>query len=192
MVAPRKDERPELDFTNFFNNPAPAVPAPTVAEQQRITEETEIGASALQTKGVFVRVVTGVKDREPAPANARILVVEDDEATATLIERVLKKGGYQITRAHNRAEIISGLNQPELPDLILLDVMLPDTNGFDVLSRLRDNARLANVRVMMLTSLNTPQDVGRGLTLGVNGYLTKPISPASLIQAIRECLGWPD
>ena len=190
MALPATDPSAESEFAAFFDNPAPAPAAITPARQQQIGEETEIGARNLQDKGRYIRVVTGSSDAPPAPANARVLVIEDDIATATLLERVLFKNGYQVTRAHNRAEILAGLSQPQLPDLVLLDVMLPDTNGFDVLARMRANIRLGSIRVMILTSLGSPGDVGRGLALGVNGYLTKPVSPAVLVQAIRECMGW--
>lgn len=188
MTTP--DARMDLDFTKFFDDPLPATAVITPASQLKINEEIEIGARNLQDQGRYIRVVTGFKDLPPAPANAHVLVVEDDAATASLLERVLFKNGYKVSRAHNRDEIVACLRQPQMPDLVLLDVMLPDTNGFEVLARIRANSRLKNTRVMMLTSLGAPGDVGRGLSLGVNGYLTKPVSPAVLVQAIRECLGW--
>ena len=190
MAPDATDPSAESDFAAFFDNPAPAPPAITPARQQQIGAETEIGARNLQDKGRYIRVVTGSSDAPPAPANARVLVIEDDIATATLLERVLFKNGYQVTRAHNRAEILAGLSQAQLPDLVLLDVLLPDTNGFDVLARMRANIRLTNVRVMILTRLGSPGDVGRGLALGVNDYLTKPVRPAVSVQAMRECMGW--
>ena len=183
-------QRQDLDFTRFFDDPLPPAPEITPARQQKISEETQIGARNLQDQGRYIRVVTGSKDRPPAPANAHVLVVEDDEATALLLERVLFKNGYKVSTAHNRDEIVASLTRGQLPDLILLDVMLPDTNGFEVLMRVRANTRLKSTRVMMLTSLGAPGDVSRGLALGVDGYLTKPVSPAVLVQAIRECMGW--
>lgn len=184
-----QDDRPDLDFTKIFESAAPAAPLISVAEQKKIDDEMVIGAEGLENHGRYVRVVSGSTDLPPAPADARILVVEDDVATAVVIERVLQKSGYRVTRAHNRDEIIAGLNQLPLPDLVLLDVMLPDTSGFDVLARLRAHHILGSMRVMMLTSLNSPVDVGRGLALNVNGYLTKPIRPPVLVAAIAECLG---
>ena len=188
MLTP--DAHTEFDLADFFDNPAPPPPEFTPATQQQISDETEIGARNLLDKGRYVRVVTGFKDLPPAPANARVLVVEDDVSTSKLLERVLFKNGYQVSRAHSRVEILANLNRPQLPDLILLDVMLPDANGFELLARLRASERFKDVRVMMLTSLGSPGDVGRGLSLGVNGYLTKPVSPAALVQALRECMGW--
>jgi len=190
MAMPEPDTRQDLDFTKFFDDPLPLAPEITPASLQKISEETEIGARNLQDHGRYIRVVTGSKDRPPGPANAHVLVVEDDHATAALLERVLFKNGYVVSTAHNRDEIVASLTRVQMPDLILLDVMLPDTNGFEVLARVRANNRLKSTRVMMLTSLGSPGDVARGLALGVNGYLTKPVSPAALVQAIRECMGW--
>ena len=190
MTMLNPDTHTEFDLADLFDNPVPPPPEITPATRQQISDETEIGARNLQDKGRYVRVVTGFTDLPPAPANARVLVIEDDLSTSTLLERVLFKNGYQVSRAHNRVEILDNLNQPQLPDLILLDVMLPDANGFELLARLRASERFKDVRVMILTSLGSPGDVGRGLSLGVNGYLTKPVSPAVLVQALRECMGW--
>ena len=178
-----------VDFSRIFDAPAvPSVPAVDVAAQKKLEAETEIGLRTLARDGAYVRLVTPGAVPVIAPVSPRVLVVEDDVGTANLIERVLVKGGYTVIRAHHRAEIVAALNQA-VPDLVLLDVMLPDANGFDVLTRIRAHRKLAEVPVMMLTSLDSADDVGQGLALGVNGYLSKPISPATLLASIHECLG---
>ena len=74
-------------------------------------------------------------------------------------------------------------------DLIILDVVMPDANGFDILNRIRQHSVLKDLPVMMLTSLGSLDDILKGLKLGANGYLTKPAKSKSLLDAIRKVLG---
>jgi len=180
-----------VDFTGIFDAAAlkPAA-APSPQLQKKLDDETQIGAQALSATGAYVRVRMVTPGKPPAisPLEPEILVIEDDVATATLIERVLTKNKLKVRRAHNRAEIVAALNQA-MYDLVLLDVMLPDANGFDILRSMRAHPRLADVPVLMLTSLTDEKDVGRGLQLGVNGYLSKPVSPKTLVDSIIKCMG---
>jgi len=76
-----------------------------------------------------------------------------------------------------------------MPDLVLLDVLLPDVNGFDVLNRIRQHAALRQLPVLMLTSLSDRMNIAKGLGLGADGYLTKPAQPSTLIDAIQALVG---
>ena len=118
----------------------------------------------------------------------KILIADDEPNIVAAIEFLLQQSGYEVHIARNGEEALE-LVEACVPDLVLLDVMLPDANGFDVLTRIRAHRKLADVPVMMLTSLDSADDVGQGLALGVNGYLSKPISPATLLASIHECLG---
>ena len=181
----------DVDFTSIFEAAAlKPDAAPTPQQQQKIDAETQIGARALSDTGAYVRVRMVNPGKPPviSPIEPEILVIEDDVATATLIERVLTKHNFKVRRAHNRAEIVAALNQA-FYDLVLLDVMLPDANGFEILRVMRTHPRLNEVPVLMLTSLTEDKDVARGLQLGVNGYLSKPISPKALVAAINKCMG---
>lgn len=186
-----QDNPVRVDFTGIFDAAAlkPAA-APSPQQQKKIEEETQIGTRALSESGAYVRVRVVNPGKPPviAPLQPEILVIEDDVATSTLIERVLTKNKFKVRRAHNRAEIVAALNQA-FYDLVLLDVMLPDANGFDILRVMRTHPRLRDVPVLMLTSLTDDKDVARGLQLGVNGYLSKPVSPKTLVSAIVKCMG---
>ena len=85
--------------------------------------------------------------------------------------------------------IAKAFGEMPLPDLILLDVMLPDINGFDVLNRIRRHAAIQAVPVIMLTSRSETADIARGLSLGADAYLTKPVLPSTLIDAVQAVLG---
>ena len=179
-----------LDLSGHFN-PTYTVPEPQVsdADLRDIDNLGQIGAAALRDHGYFTRIVTG--DAKPArrllnPQSVRVLIDEDDENVGDLIEVVLHNYGCQTLRARNRREIVEGLGGKPYPHLVLLDVMLPDANGFDVLNRIRQHPQLEKIPVLMVTSLGEREDVVRGLTLGATGYLTKPIKPSVLMQAVES------
>jgi CheY-like chemotaxis protein len=183
----------ELDFSKHFSS-GYAVPEPVQTEQavRDIDALGEIGVTALEDKGYFTRIV--LKDRADAdkpfdPSKVRVLIVEDDPATAKLIERALQTRGCQTLRASNRQEIAECLARKPPPDLVLLDAMLPDVSGFDVLNRIRQHPRLENLPVLMVTALGKRKDVTRGLMLGATGYITKPVLPSALVEAIETALG---
>lgn len=182
-----------LDFTQHFSAKY-TVPEPVTSEEaaRDIDKLGLIGISALQDKGYFTRIV--LDNTRPArklldPAKVRVLVVEDDDGTALVIEKALHAFGCRTLRARNRQEIADALAAKPFPHLVLLDVMLPDANGFDVLNRIRQHPALENLPVMMLTSLGERKDVATGLRLGANGYITKPVLPSTLLEAIETVVG---
>jgi two-component system, OmpR family, response regulator len=147
-----------------------------------------IGKEKLRTTGYFVNIVK--RGSRIAPEGPPlILIIEDDSGTAAVIDAVLKKRGYSTRLASNLHEIMRALRTKPAPDLILLDILLPDANGFAVLERLRRHPELGQIPVVMLTSLSEPADVAKGLALGATGYMSKPARPQALIQAIRSALG---
>jgi two-component system, OmpR family, response regulator len=147
-----------------------------------------IGNAKLRESGHFVNVVK-MGARTAPEGQPLILVVEDDPGTAAVIDAVLKKREYATRLAANLHEIKRALSTKPVPNLILLDVMLPDANGFAVLERLRRHPVFSQIPVVMLTSLSEPADVAKGLALGATGYMSKPARPQSLIQVIRSALG---
>ena len=177
----------DLDFTAHFN-PGYSVPEPhhSVEDLRRIDELGVIGESALMSTGFYARIIAAEPGRPPRrPSQTNVLVVEDDEGTAAVIVKVLEKIGYPTRRARNREQIVAALAATPMPDLILLDVLLPDVNGFDVLNRIRHHPKLTAIPVLLLTSLSERKDIARGLALGADGYLTKPALPSTLIDAVQ-------
>ena len=116
-----------------------------------------------------------------------ILVVEDDDAIATLIQYNLEKEGYDVAIAGDGEE---GLVQADerLPDLILLDWMLPKVSGIEVCRRLRGRPESRNVPIILLTARGEESDRVRGLDVGADDYLTKPFSVPELNARIRAVL----
>ena len=114
----------------------------------------------------------------------RILVVDDEERMVRFIRLNLEHDGFQVIEAYRGAQAIDRLRST-LPDLILLDVMLPDLDGFEVLRIIRENS---SVPVIMLTAKGEEEDRVRGLELGADDYVTKPFSPRELVSRVRAVL----
>ncbi len=116
--------------------------------------------------------------------NRKILIVEDERRMARFIRMNLEHDGFQVLEATRGQEGLDKLRE-ELPDLILLDVMLPDIDGFEVLRRVRE---VSEIPVVMLTAKGEEDDRVRGLELGADDYVTKPFSPRELVSRVRAVL----
>jgi DNA-binding response OmpR family regulator len=114
----------------------------------------------------------------------RILVVEDEERMVRFIRLNLEYDGFQVSEALTGVEAINKIRNV-LPDLILLDVMLPDIDGFEVLRMIRE---ISNVPVIMLTAKGEEDDRVRGLEMGADDYMTKPFSPRELVSRVKAVL----
>jgi DNA-binding response OmpR family regulator len=116
--------------------------------------------------------------------NRKILVVDDEERMVRFIRLNLEHDGFQVLEAYKGAQAIQKVRDT-IPDLILLDVMLPDLDGFEVLKMLRE---INNVPVIMLTAKAEEDDRIKGLELGADDYITKPFSPRELTSRVKAVL----
>jgi len=114
----------------------------------------------------------------------RILVVDDEERMVRFIRLNLEHDGYLVTEAFNGKQAIQKMREA-LPDLILLDVMMPDLDGFEVLEMIRE---ISNVPIIMLTAKGEEDDRVRGLEKGADDYVTKPFSPRELVSRVKAVL----
>jgi len=114
----------------------------------------------------------------------RILVVDDEERMVRFIRMNLEHDGFQVSEAFNGKQAIQKIRDVT-PDLILLDVMMPDLDGFEVLETVRE---VSNVPVIMLTAKGEEDDRVRGLELGADDYVTKPFSPRELVSRVKAVL----
>ncbi len=148
---------------------------------------------SLRREGYYVEIARERAGRPAARAAALdIVVVEDEPVLARFIKTYLSLDGAQVRLAGNRAEVSAELSKRPVPDLILLDVVLPDADGFDILHRVRQHALLKDVPVVMLTGKATRESVLKGIAGGADGYVTKPFLPEALVRAARTCLGLPE
>lgn len=115
----------------------------------------------------------------------RILVVEDEQLIATLINRILSKQGYTIRVTNNGAEALR-LVEEFTPQLVVLDISLPGMDGYQICRYLRSNPETATLPVIMVTAMSRPSDQRQGFETGADDYLTKPFAPAELISRIES------
>jgi DNA-binding response OmpR family regulator len=116
--------------------------------------------------------------------NRVILVVDDEERMARFIRLNLEHDGFQVVEAYRGMDAIKALRD-SMPDLVLLDVMLPDIDGFEVLGLIRE---ISAVPVIMLTAKGEEDDRVQGLELGADDYVTKPFSPRELVSRVKAVL----
>src|SRR5574342_406108 len=119
-----------------------------------------------------------------AQERRRILVVDDEERMVRFIRLNLEHDGFQVNEAFNGKQAVQKLRDVN-PDLILLDVMMPDLDGFDVLEMIRE---ISTVPVIMLTAKGEEDDRVRGLELGADDYVSKPFSPRELVSRVKAVL----
>ncbi len=122
-------------------------------------------------------------------AEGRILVVEDDVSLRTILRMQLERTGYDVRVAQDGEEALRMVAE-DTPDLILLDVMMPGMNGYEVCHALKSEITTANIPVIMLTARSEQEDRIRGLSGGANDYLTKPYEVEELLVRVRNILQW--
>lgn len=120
-------------------------------------------------------------------SNETILIVDDESDLLDLIEYNLEKAGYNVLKAENGQTALK-LARKHLPDLILLDVMMPRMDGIEVIRELKEDAQLRNKPVIFLTARSDEKTELEGLELGADDYLSKPISTAKLLSRIKTVL----
>jgi len=122
-------------------------------------------------------------------ANGRntVLVVEDEEHIRTVIEYNLRRQGFDVYTAENGLDGLDLVRRVR-PDVVLLDWMMPEMDGLEMLAELKRDPRTADIRVLMLTAKGMVADIEKALELGADDYITKPFDPASLGETVRRQL----
>jgi CheY-like chemotaxis protein len=183
-------EAGDLDAITFTGARLPLQPPLTDDDRKRLAKATVVGGATLLRSGSFLaadRVANLPRLRKP-PSDTVILLVEDDPDQAALGELRIQMAGYQV-RTVDRAKALSRyLRQEARPDLLLLDVMLPDGNGFDILAQLRGRPEFSTLPIVMLTVKAELVHIRNGLALGADGYITKPYSKVQLAEVIGHVL----
>jgi DNA-binding response OmpR family regulator len=118
----------------------------------------------------------------------KILVVDDEQMTTDLAKTFLEKHGFEVVIASDGEQALE-LAEEQAPDLILLDVMLPTIDGFEVCKKLKDNTMFKNTPILMFTAKGLSSDVERGEAAGADEYIIKPFSGKALVATIRKHLG---
>ena len=121
----------------------------------------------------------------------KLLIVDDEEGVRSLVRMTLESDNYEILEAR-RAEEALELVRKHRPDLVLLDVMLPDSSGVDVCRTLKADPDTASVTIVMLTAKAQSADLEEAEEAGADGYFTKPLSPVALLRRVDKIFGVSD
>ena len=124
-----------------------------------------------------------------ARSKKTILLVEDDSDLVELVTHWLERDGYTVRSTADGRDALAQLAADPLPDLVLLDVMIPHVTGFEVLQKLRAESRTRDLPVVMMTSFSRERDVARGRELGANDYIIKPLMELDFLDRVARALG---
>jgi DNA-binding response OmpR family regulator len=117
----------------------------------------------------------------------KVLIVDDEPNIVLSLEFLMKKAGFEVAVARNGAEALEALKGAP-PDLLLLDVMMPEFDGYEVCERIRADRSWAGTKIVMLTARGRDSERDRGLALGADAYVTKPFSTRELVAQIEGML----
>jgi DNA-binding response OmpR family regulator len=121
------------------------------------------------------------------PSQKRILIVEDNPDTADMLEASLMLEGYQTIKLHHVGQAIQAMVR-ENPDLVMLDVMMPDVSGLELCRYMRRDPRFDKVKIVIASARAQPEDIARGLEAGATAYLPKPFTQQALLDTIKQAL----
>jgi DNA-binding response OmpR family regulator len=113
----------------------------------------------------------------------KVLIADDEPNIVTALEFLLKRSGYDVRAVSNGEEALAAI-ESYVPDVVLLDVMMPVKNGYEVCQRMRERPEWRHIRIVMLSAKGREAEVSKGLSLGADLYITKPFSTQELIAAI--------
>ncbi len=135
--------------------------------------------------GALLRAPGAEEERK---MSKRVLIADDEPNIVMSLEFLMQRAGYQVQVAGNGEDALR-MATDSRPDLMLLDVMLPKMNGFEVCQKIRANPGCASVKIVMLTAKGRDTEVAKGLAIGADAYVTKPFSTKDLLAQVREILG---
>ena len=117
----------------------------------------------------------------------KIVIVEDEPTAADVFEEMMRFSGYQVVKIHNSSSAMS-VSRAELPDAILLDIMMPDISGIEVLRYIRREPGLKHIPVVIVSAKALPSDIRAGMQAGATAYLTKPVRFDELRETVSDVI----
>lgn len=117
----------------------------------------------------------------------KILVVDDDPYILMSLEFLMKKNGYDVMVARNGTEALD-LVEKQLPDLVLLDIMMPDVDGYEICKHIKSSKKLKEAKVVFMSAKSKETDIKKGYDLGASLYITKPFSTREMMKQIKELI----
>lgn len=216
-IEPMPAETPKAPVTQV-PKPAAAQPAPPAAKpaataddsplshlfdekpkeptlQQRKQAEGTISGKRRPKAGYQISIINRPgRPLEPRGGSGQkyvIMVIDGNEVEALEAARTMMQAGFDVRGAATKVEIASALGKKPLPDMILMDVDLPDAVGLDLLGKLREQAELKDTPIIVVTGRAERDDVVAALAYGASGYLNKPVKPDLLLRHVKDALGLP-
>jgi DNA-binding response OmpR family regulator len=120
----------------------------------------------------------------------KILIVDDELSILVPLKFLLEKNNFSVALAQSGKDALDQISLSK-PDLILLDIMLPDLDGYEIFQLIRENPEWDDIKVIYLSAKNRDVDIAKGLNLGADAYVTKPFSNADLMEKVRALVGPP-
>lgn len=197
VLSPLLDELEELKLIRRAAAPSkglaaldPSAMAFSLADERRFEDELRRASESLAKVNSYISEER-LKDRKPLGkprTEAVVLIVEDDPDQLALADLRVSMEGYTVWVAQSARALHDTLATKGRPDALLLDVMLPDLNGFEILRKLRSHRVYADLPVILLTAKTGPEDIAMGLRLGADAYVTKPYSKRLLAGVLEQVL----
>jgi CheY-like chemotaxis protein len=180
----------EHSLENLFNEK----PKEPTLQQRRMAEGTISGARRLKA-GYQISIINRPgKPLKPQGGEGKkhvVLIIDGHEAEALEAARGMMQGGFDVRGAGTKADIVAALGKKPLPDLIIMDVDLPDTVGLDLLGKFREHAELKDTPIIVVTARAERDDIVAALAYGATGYLNKPVKSDALLRHVKDALGLP-
>ena len=130
-------------------------------------------------------VVSSLREKQ---MSKKVLIVDDEPNIVVSVEFLMQREGHEVATAADGQEAMDLLKESR-PDLLILDVMMPRKNGFEVCAEVRTDNRLSGMPILMLTAKGREAEMKKGLSLGADAYITKPFSTHELVMKVSELLG---
>jgi len=127
-----------------------------------------------------------MQDKIPTPKT--VLIIEDEEDAAELFAEMMRVSGFRVIKTPTSAPALSMMTA-ERPDVVILDIMMPEISGLDVLRQMRRDPTLADIPVVVVSAKGMPADIKNGMEAGASTYLTKPVGFIELKDAVDRALG---
>jgi len=127
----------------------------------------------------------------PAMTQKTVLIIEDEEDAAELFSEMMRVSGFRVLKTSKSKPAISMMTEDK-PDLVLLDIMMPEISGLEILREMRRDPNLSDVPVIVLTAKSMPADIKNGMEAGASTYITKPVGFQELKEAVERTLGSTD
>jgi CheY-like chemotaxis protein len=189
-LTPGTPERDDVDFATLMGRP---VREPTVQQIREAEETTISGVRRLKRSGYFINILSRPTGHI-APRSGdtySVLILDGDRSDVLVMARAMALARFDVRSASCVEDIMTQLDKSP-PDVIVMDLILPGLVGLEVLAKTREHSRLRKVPVIVVTAEAAQEDIISALVYGANGYMTKPVKPEALLDAVKTILGVPD